>query len=70
MAWAETVYGEPCASIPDSDGADPLKSVSGKQASAPVDAHHEPLPEIPPMFKAEPAVLEAVKIVRSRRVVR
>ncbi|KKL59433.1 hypothetical protein LCGC14_2215440 [marine sediment metagenome] len=63
MAWAETVYGKPCASISDRDGADPLKSVSGKRAWAPLDAH-EPLPEIPEMFKAEPAVLEAGRIIR------
>ena len=42
--------GEPCASIPDSGGADPLKSVSEKQASAPPHAHHAPLPGIPEFY--------------------
>ncbi len=59
--------GEPCASISDSGGADPLKSVSRKQAWAPADAHDAPLPEPPDFLRAEPAVAEAERVVRSRR---
>ena len=58
--------GEPCASIPDSGVDNPLKSVSGKQATSTPDAHGEPLPEIPPMFRAEPLVREAERVVRSK----
>ncbi len=46
MAWAETVYGKPCASISDRR------------------CDQEPLPDIPPMFRAKPAVLEAGRIIR------
>jgi hypothetical protein len=55
------------ASIPDSGGADPLKSVSGKQASAPPHDWYAPLPDIPECYKAEPLVAEAERVVRSRR---
>ncbi len=30
--------------------------------------HDAPLPEIPPMFKAEPAVLEANRIIQGRSI--
>jgi hypothetical protein len=65
MAWVEAVYGKlgKSASIPDSGGADPLKSVSEKQTSAPPD-WNVTLPEIPEMYRAEPAVLEAERVVR------
>ena len=53
MAWANKVYGKPCASISDSGGADPPKSVSEKQAWAPLDAQQSPLPEPPPMFQRD-----------------
>ncbi len=66
--WLDFLFpvgdGEPCASISDSGGADPLKSASGKDASAPPDAHADSLPEIPPMFRAEPLVQEAERVVR------
>lgn len=66
------VDGEPCASIPDSGGADPLKSVSGKQTSAPPHDWYAPLPKPPEYLRNtyEPcpaAVEEAERLVRSRR---
>jgi hypothetical protein len=51
MAWAETVYSQSQSTATDAHDEPP---------------HDAPLPEIPPMFKAEPAVLEAGRILRGR----
>ena len=53
MAWAEQVYG----------------TSPSKAATAPTPPHdwHAPLPEPPEMFRAEPTVAEAERVVRSRR---
>jgi hypothetical protein len=59
MAWAETVYG----THPDSGAHPAPESVSEKQPPCAT-----PLPEIPEMFKAEPAVLEAERVVRGRSI--
>jgi hypothetical protein len=73
MGWLQSVSdvtrGKPgkSESIPDSGGAAPLKSVSGKQASAPPHDWYAPLPEPPDFLRAEPAVREAERFVRSRR---
>ena len=68
MGWLSPQRDRP-ASISDSDGADPPKSLSEKQAWAP--------PSIPEMYllpqripvKSDglPAVAEAERVVRSRR---
>ncbi len=53
MAWAEAVYGT-------DSGAHPApESVPEKQPPCAT-----PLPEIPPMYRAEPAVLEAGRIIK------
>ena len=51
--------GRPCASIPDSVGDHPVS------APASFDAH-DALPEPPPMFRAEPAVLEAELVIQGK----
>ena len=51
MRWIEAVYETPV----EADGVE--------EEQAPPDA---PLPDIPPMFRAEPAVLEAELIVQGK----
>ena len=55
MRWIEAVYETPV----EADGVE--------EEQAP---HDEPLPETPPMFRADPAVLEAVKIVQGKSISR
>ena len=54
MRWIEAVYETPV----EADGVE--------EEQAP----HDALPEIPPMFKAEPAVKEADRIVQGRSISR
>ena len=64
MAWAERVYGDkpPPRSTPTSVSEE-RQELFGADTKVPGEV---PLPEIPPMFKAEPAVLEAQLIVQGK----
>ena len=61
--WADAVYGK----HPDSGAHPALESVSGKPPPCATDA---PLPEPPPMFRAEPAVVEAELVIQGRSISR
>jgi hypothetical protein len=52
MGWIQTVYGKP----------------GEKQLTATDSPPHEAFPEPPEMFKADPAVLEAGRIIKGRSI--
>ena len=45
-----------------------IETVYSKPAEKQLTATDVPLPEIPPMYRAEPAVLEAGRIIRGRSI--
>ncbi len=67
MGWVESVHSDKGASIPDSGGADPPKSVSGKQTSAPPDIPELYLrPELIPIEEPDGAAVEEAERVLRR----
>jgi hypothetical protein len=66
MGWLQSVSDMTrgkSASIPDSDAHPAPESVSAKRPPCASD-WYAPLPEPPDMFRAEPAVKEAERVVR------
>ena len=64
MAWAERVYKQ---DIPSESYTDEYITGQSYTSQVYTDA---PLPEPPPMFRAEPAVLEAELVIQGRSISR